>query len=195
MALEDLGAGKHDVRAMSYYLAPEFPPWVVYRRGHEPEGASAGIRPNVKHAIIRIRGQPGMSRGERAGMMVGVIFMVVFTRSNEPEFPARPIGAQEAHFAGRMTGAGQKQTIPAARAFHFDSKTLVGLIVEQGIGFAQAQSVPIKPVGAFRRFVLDGVKERAIVRSPCHAGDAFDTLRKSAPGAQVFDLKQVLAET
>src|SRR6267143_505314 len=44
MALEDLGAGKHDVRAMSYYLAPEFPPWVVYRRGHEPEGASAGIR-------------------------------------------------------------------------------------------------------------------------------------------------------
>ena len=37
-----------------------------------------------------------MCRGERAGMMIRVIFMVVFARSDEPKFSGGPIGAQEA---------------------------------------------------------------------------------------------------
>src|SRR6266851_1619523 len=82
----------------------------------------------------------------------------------------------------------------AARAFYFDSKPLVGLFIEQGIRFCGAQNMPIEPVRALRDFVFDGVEQRAIVGSPGDAGDTFESLGKSSSGAQVFDLKQVLAE-
>ena len=49
-----------------------------------------------------------MCRGERTGMMIRVIFIVVFARSDEPKFSGGPIGAQEADFAGRMTSDGEK---------------------------------------------------------------------------------------
>src|SRR5216684_1461837 len=117
MGLENLGPGKHDVRAMGNDLAPEFPARSVYRRGHEAEGAPAGISADIKRSVIRNRGQPGMSRGKRARMMIGVIFMVVFARSDDPKFSVGLRGAQEADFAGGMTGDGQQQKISAARAF------------------------------------------------------------------------------
>src|SRR5260370_366542 len=83
---------------------PEFPAGIVSRRGHEGKSAAARIRANVKPSVIQIPVQPGMSRGEPAGVMVGVIFMIVFAGSNKPELSTRLVGAQEAHFARRMTG-------------------------------------------------------------------------------------------
>ena len=41
-------------------------------------------------------------------MVVGVIFMVVFARTDKPEFSGGLIGAQETDFAGRMTRDGEK---------------------------------------------------------------------------------------
>ena len=70
-------------------------------------------------------------------MMICVIFMVVFARSDEFEFSVRLIGSQETNFAGRMTRDIQKKKTAAARALHFDSKTLVCLFVEQGISFGR----------------------------------------------------------
>src|SRR6202171_1653641 len=55
--------------------------------------------------------------------------------------------------------------------------------------------MPIEPVRALRRFVLDGVEQRTIVGGPGGTGDALEALGESGPGTQVFDLKHVLAET
>jgi len=54
--------------------------------------------------------------------------------------------------------------------------------------------MPIEPVRALRRFVLDGVEQRTVVGGPGGARDAFETFGKGSPSAQVFDLKDVLAE-
>src|SRR5207244_2769081 len=98
---ENLRGSKHDLRAIGNDLAPGFSARAVHRGGHEAERAPAGIRANVKHSVIRIRGRPGM--------VVGVVFMVVFARSHEPKLSGGLIGAQEADFAGRMTRGGQKE--------------------------------------------------------------------------------------
>src|SRR5207249_6445150 len=117
-------------------------------------------------------------RGERDWMMFRVVFMVVLARSDEPEFSAGLISAQVANFAGRMARDGQKQKSAAARPFHFDSKPLVRFVVEQNVRFGRPQNVPIQPVRALRRFILDRVEQSSIVGRPRDTGDAFETLGK-----------------
>ena len=136
-----------------------------------------------------------MFRGKRTRMMFRVVFVVVFARSDEPEFFGRLIRAQVADFACRMARDGQKEKRAAARAFHFDSKALVRLVVQQRIWFGGAQNMPIQSMRALRRFVFDGVEQSAIIRGPRNAGDAFESLGKRRPRVQVFDLQHVLAET
>src|SRR5258708_34809362 len=102
---------------------------IARRCGPEAEGSPAGIRPNVKHAFSQIRGQPRMVRGERTGVMVSVVFVVVFSRSDEPKFSGRLVGAQVTDFAGRVTRDVQEEKSAAPRAFHFNSKPLVGLLL------------------------------------------------------------------
>jgi hypothetical protein len=120
--------------------------------------------------------------------------MVVFARRDEPEFSGGLIGAQEADFARCVAGDRQNKKSTAARALHFDAETLVGLLVEQRVGFSKSQHMPIKPVGTLRRFVFHSVKKCAVVRSPCNTRDPFEPLRKCGSGAQVFNLQGVLAE-
>ena len=55
--------------------------------------------------------------------------------------------------------------------------------------------MPVEPVRALRRFVFDGVEERAIVGGPGDTGDSFESLREDFPVTQVLDLKQVLTKT
>src|SRR5260370_35000363 len=81
-------------------------------------------------------------RGKRTWMMFRVVFVVVFARGNEPEFSRGLIRAQVADFAGRMTNDRQEKKSAAARAFHFDSKALISLLVNQGIRHGSAWSVP-----------------------------------------------------
>ena len=128
-------------------------------------------------------------------MVVGVVFMVVFARSHEPKLSGGLIGAQEADFAGRMTRGGQKEKSAAACALHFDSKTLIALLEQQGVRFSGTQNMPIEPVRTFRGFVFDGIEEGTIVGGPGNTGDALDTLGKDGPGAQIFHLERELAES
>jgi len=93
VGLEDFRGCEHDVRAIGNDLAPEFSARVGHRSGHESEGAPAGIRSNVKHSLIRMSRRPGMFRGkrtrmfrgERTGMMIRVIFVVVFAQERPAE--------------------------------------------------------------------------------------------------------------
>src|ERR1700687_1640201 len=108
VGLENFRGSKHDVRAIGNDLAPEFAARVGHRGSHQAEGTPAGIRSKVKHIISRTQGRHGMFRGKRARMVVGIIFMVVFARSDQPKFSGGLIGAQGADFAGRMTRDGEK---------------------------------------------------------------------------------------
>src|SRR5204862_2900406 len=127
--LESFHRSQHDVWAIGNHLAPEFPARVARWSGHQAKGPPPGIRANVKHATCLVWDQTGMSRGKRAWMMLRIVFMVVLTRGDEPEFSAGLISAQVANFAGRMARDGQKKESAAARAFHFDSKPLVRFVV------------------------------------------------------------------
>src|SRR5258708_2470614 len=103
MSPENFRCDDHDLRAIWNDLAPQFSPRVVLRRGHEPESTPSGIRSNVKQPVSRVRGQTGTSRGKRTRvfcgeqtrirMMIRVIFVVLFPRSDEPEFSGRLVGA------------------------------------------------------------------------------------------------------
>src|SRR5260370_42699312 len=127
-----------------------------------------------------------MFRGGRTWMMFSVVFMVVLARSDEPKFSSGLIGAQEADFAGSMPRDGQKQKSAAACAFHFDSKTFVGLLVDQRVRFGGTLNVPIEPVRPLRCFVFDGIEERKIVAGPGDPVHPFETLGAGAPGAPVL---------
>src|SRR5260370_33543723 len=107
-----------------------------------------------------------MFRGGRTWMMFSVVFMVVLARSDEPKFSSGLIGAQEADFAGSMTRDCQKQKSAAACAFHFDSKTFVGLLVEQRRRVCGTSHMPFESVRALRRLDFTGIKERKIVGGP-----------------------------
>src|SRR5438270_11512904 len=108
-------------------------------------------------------------RGERDWMMFRVVFVVILARGDEPEFSAGLVWAQVANFAGRMACDGQKKESAAARAFHFDSKPLVRFVVNQRIRLGRAKDVPVQPVRALRRFILDRVEQSSIVRCPGNA--------------------------
>src|SRR6266568_8029427 len=111
-----------------------------------------------------------MFRGERTWMMIRVIFMVVFPRMNKLKLSQGLVGVQEADFAGRMTNDGKKHESAAARAFDFQAKPLVSLLVEEGILFGRAQNMSVQPVRALGGFILDDVKQRAIVGGPRDTG-------------------------
>ena len=62
-------------------------------------------------------------------MMIGVVFVIVLSWSDEPKFSGGLVGAQVPDFAGRMTRDGQEEKSTAACALHSDSKPLVGLLI------------------------------------------------------------------
>src|SRR6266481_4461383 len=195
VALEHLSTGQHDLRTIGDDLPPEFPPWIAHRRGHQTKRASARIRANVKQSVVRIRRCSGVFRDGRTWMMFRVVFVIVFSCSDEPEFSAGLVGRQVAYFAGCMTRGGQKKKTAAPRPFDFNSKPFVRLFVDEWVRFGRAQNMPIQTVGSLRSFVFDGIEQRPIVGGPGDAGDAFESLGESCSGTQIFDLQHVLSET
>src|SRR2546430_9697350 len=99
-------------------------------------------------------------------MMIRVVFVVILARGDEPEFSAGLISAQVANFAGRMARDGQKKESAAARAFHFDSKSLARFFVAQNVWFGRPQTRPIHPVRALRRFIAARVEQSSIAVRP-----------------------------
>src|SRR5437773_8149115 len=130
MRLENFRGSDHDFRAIGNDLAPEFSPGVARRGGHKTEGAPTGIRTNIKQPITRVRGE--------TGMMVSIVLVVVFARSNEPKLSRRLVGKQVSDFAGRMTSDGQEEKSAAARAFHCKANPLVRFLIQELVRFCGA---------------------------------------------------------
>src|SRR5437899_929146 len=83
-----------DVRTIGNHFVPEFPARVAHWSSHQAEGSPTGIRPHVKHTVIRTSLRPSMPRGkrdcitlrsQRDWMMFRVVFMVILARGDEPE--------------------------------------------------------------------------------------------------------------
>src|SRR5260370_38514898 len=92
----------------------------------------------------------GVFRDGRTRMMFRVVFVIVFSCSDEPEFSAGLVGRQVAYFAGRMTRGGQKKKTAAPRPFDFNSKPFVPLFADGGVRFGRAQNIPVQTVGPVR---------------------------------------------
>src|ERR1700730_15344131 len=109
---EGLRGREHHVRAIRDEVAPEILPGVVDSCGDHAKRAAARIGADVEDAT------GGGTR--RTGVMVGVVFVIVFARGDDAEVGSGLSGGKEADFAGGVAGGGQKEKTAAARAFGLD---------------------------------------------------------------------------
>src|SRR6266404_2879227 len=127
-------------------------------------------------------------------MMLYVVFMIIFARSDEAKLRARLSCGKETDFTRCVAGDREQKKGAAAGAFDIEAKTLVGFFVEQRVGLGCAENVAIEAVGALRGFVFDGVEEAAIIGGPGGAGDTLDSDWERFAAVQILDLQRVLAE-
>src|SRR6267378_2453772 len=125
MSAEDFRRGKHHVRPVGDEFAPKFPARITYWNGHKLERAASGICTDIEDSAAGIAG--------RSRVMIGVIFVTIFPRSDQLKFTGWLAGAREADFAGGMARAGQKQKNVAAAPLHFNAEAFVRFFVEQRV--------------------------------------------------------------
>src|SRR5260370_3817807 len=159
---------------------------IVDTSGDQAKRAAAGIGADIEDAASRV--------GWGAGVVVDVIFVVVFARGDQAKVGIGLVGGEEAHLAGGVAGNGEEQEATAAGAFDVEAKALVGFFVEQRIGPAATHDVAIEAVGALGGFVFDSVEERAVVGRPGGTGDGLDANGQRLASAQIFVLQRVLPE-
>src|SRR5713226_2311593 len=121
-------------------------------------------------------------------MMLDVVFVIVFARSNQTKFGVRLRCWKEANFARCVAGDGEEKKSAAAGAFNVEAETFVRLFVEQRVGLGCTEDVAIEAVRALGSFVFDGAEERAVVGGPGGASYALDSNGKRLASVQIFDL-------
>jgi hypothetical protein len=128
-------------------------------------------------------------------VVVDVIFVIVFARSDQAEFAERVGGGEEADFAGGVAVDDEDQIGAATGALDVEVEAFVGFVVEELIGASGVtQGVTIEAVGSLGERIFDDVEEMAVVGAPGGGGDAFDAEGQEFGGTEVFDLQRVLAE-
>ena|SRR5205085_4762939 len=123
MALEGFDGSQHHIWTVRNDLEPGFPARTLNGRDDEPKRAAARICADEEILLTQVR-QP-------AGMMVGVVFVVVFAWRNQLKLPERIVCAQIADFAGGVACRGEQDVRAAARALDRNVKALVGFFVKQ----------------------------------------------------------------
>src|SRR5262249_19496861 len=94
---------------------------------NKPLPPPATIRSDEKHAPCWI--------DRPAGMMIQVVFVIVFPRRHHLKRSRRPVRPQVPHLARRMTVAHQKQVRATPRPLNINPKPLVLLLVDQRIAY------------------------------------------------------------
>src|SRR5260370_32815727 len=95
---EGLRGREHDLGPIGDEFAPAIAAWVADGSRHQAKRAAAGIGADVENATGTVAGQ--------AGMMVSVVFVIVFARGNEAEVGVGLRGGKEADLAGGVDGHG-----------------------------------------------------------------------------------------
>src|SRR5208283_589541 len=155
---EGFGGGEHDAGAIGDDFVPAGRRGVGGGDSHQAIGAAAGVGADEEDAAGGIGGV--------AGMMVHVVFVVVFPGGDNLEFAGGLIGAEKAGFAGGVAVGDQKEISAAAGALDINAETFVFFLEEENVGIVGAEDVAIEAVGALGDFVLDDVEEGETVRGP-----------------------------
>jgi len=188
---EGVGGGEHDGGAVGDKFAPIGTLRIGDESGDEAKGAAAGIGADEK----QVRSALMVSCKAESGMVVDVVFVIVFTRGDPLEFAERVGGGEEADFAGGVAVHDEEEIGAAARAFDVDAKTFVGFFVEELVcAGGVTEGMAKESVGAFGEGIFDDVEKMAVVGGPGGGGDAFDAEGQEFGGAEIFDLEGVLAE-
>jgi hypothetical protein len=127
-------------------------------------------------------------------MMIDVVFVIVFARSDEAEFAGGLIGAEKADFAGGVTVGDEEEVSATSGALDINAEALVFFLVEEGVGEAGAEDMTIETVGALGDLVFNDVEEGEIIGGPGGAGDALDAEGKEFMGMEILDFEDELAE-
>jgi len=187
MGTKGFGGGKHDAGAVGDDFVPAGTRRIGGGRGHQAIGTAAAVGADEEDAAGGV--------GRAAGMMIDVVFVMVFARSNKMEFAGGLIGAQKADFTGGVAIGDEEEIGAAAGAFDINAEALVFFLVEEGVGDAGAEDMAIEAVGALGNFVFDDIEESEIVGGPDGAGDALDAEGEEFVGLQILDFENELAET
>src|SRR5260370_359630 len=139
MRCEGVDRSEHDVRAIGDEFFPEVWMGIVDLDRGQAKGAAAGIRADVEDTTGRV--------ARRAGVMVGVIFLVVFARRDQAGVGVGLGSGKKAHFASRGAGDGESKKSSAARALRWSSNSSGAFSasrVRPWIGYCVPSSVRVK---------------------------------------------------
>src|SRR5260221_10021394 len=175
---EGLRGREHDLGPIGDEFAPAIAAWVADGSRHQAKRAAAGIGADVENASGTVAGQ--------GGMMVSVVFVIVFARGNEAEVGIGLSGGKEADLAGGVAGDGEEEKGAAAGALDIEAKALVALFVEQSIELGCAEDVAVEAGGALWGFVFDGIEKGGVVGGPSGGGGAARFKRGGRRGGEDF---------
>src|SRR6266705_2650391 len=187
MIFEHFEGGQHDFRAIGNDFAPGLAAWIADGRSYQAERAATGIRAKEENLFAE--------SWQGTGMMVRVILVIVLAPGNQLKWSERVICAEKADLAGSVACRSKQKVCATSRAFDFNMKALVCFFVEQRVRIGGPKNMAIEAVGAFGRFVFDGIEERLVISGPGNAGNALNTQGKHLRGTKVFHMKSVLAES
>ncbi len=195
MRTKHLDACEHHVRTIGHDLAPFVTLWTRDGRAGQPERPAARVGADEKVAADVVGIRAACLAGERIRMMVHVILMVCYARSNHAKLAVRLGRGQKPHFTRRVAGNDEQKKCAAAGTIALDAEALVGFFIDQRVRLCRTRCMTIEPVCAFCSCVLDGVEERPIVRRPSCAGDSFDGLREQFAAPHILDVQRELPES
>ena len=193
-----MSGGEHDGRA----VGDEFPPvgalGIGDRSGYEAECAAAGVGADEENVVCNVpvcKCKP-WNPGLECGMVLNVVFVIVFAGSDQLEFAERVGSGEEADFAGGVAVDDEDEISAAAGALDVNVEALVGFFVKELVGSGGiAESVAIETMGPLGDGIFDDEEKVAVVGGPGGGSDAFDAEGQEFERTQVFDLERVLAET
>src|SRR5271157_3595936 len=139
MGAEGFGGGEHDAGAIGDDFVPAGRRGVGGGGSHQAIGAATGVGADEEDAAEGVGGV--------AGMMIDVVFVVVFTRGDEMEFAGGLIGAEKADFAGGVAIGDEEEVGTAAGALDVNAEALVLFFKEENVGEVGAKNVAVEAIG------------------------------------------------
>jgi len=187
MGAKGFGCGEHNAGAVGDDFVPAGARGIGGGRGHQAIGAAGAVSADEENATGGVFGA--------AGMMVHVVFVIVFAGRDEAEFAGGLIGTKKANLTGSVAIGDKEKVGAAAGALDINAEALVFFFVEEVVRHARPKNVAVEAVGTLGNLVFDDIEEGEIVGGPGDAGGALDPEGKEFVGVEILDFEDELAET
>src|ERR1043166_551708 len=146
------------------------------RGGHHAKVFRALVAANVEETIA----------------VIDVVLVISFAWTNDLQFGAGIVGGQVAPLGRRLAFGTEQNERLIARTSGADIKQFVFLFKDK-VGLITAQHVAEKLVRAFGDVIFRSEEDRFVISGPNYIAHALECFRQELSGAQVFDVKCVLA--